>query len=516
MTALCSVTALADDDRALMRFPTLHGDAVVFEAHGTLWQVPRTGGAAARLTSETGFELMPRFSPDGKWIAFTGQYEGNRDVYVIPAGGGEAKRLTYHSDVVDDAPLRWGPDNMVLTWTPDSKSIVFLSRREAWNSWYGKPFAVPVAGGMAEPLPLDSGGLMSYGPDGKEIAYNRIFRNFRTWKRYDGGLAQKIFIYDFATRKLEQVGDWSGTETAPMWYGHVIYFLSDHDEHRRANIWAYDTGTKQFREVTHFTDYDADFPSLGDTGLTFQQGGSLWVMDLPSEEVHKLDVRVPDDGVHTQPRTVDAGKFISDKDPAERTDYMLAPNGKRVLLAARGDLFSLPVEHGDTRNLTETSNADEDHPAWSPDGERIAYTTDVGGENQIAVRPAKGGAEKILTHFASGYLYQPRWAPGGDKIAFSDGQHRLWIVDAAGGEPKQIAQDVYDEIHDYSWSPDGKWLAYSAVDPNHIRAIWLYGLDAGKATKVSASRDDDYRPVFDPEGKHLYFVSARHENPLMA
>jgi tricorn protease len=515
LLAVLACGAARADDATLMRFPTLHGDKIVFEAHGTLWSVDRAGGSAVRLTAEPGFELMPRFSPDGKWIAFTGQYAGNRDVYAIPAAGGEARRLTFHSDVVPDAPLRWGPDNMVVAWTPDSKSVVFLSRREAWNSWYGKLFSVAVEGGPAEDLPLDRGGLLSYSPDGKSIAYNRIFRNFRTWKRYDGGLAQDIETYDFATRKLARITDWTGTETAPMWYGKTIYFLSDHDSNRRENIWAYDTEAKTFREITHFTDYDADFPSLGDTGIAFQQGGSLYVLDLPSEQLHRLDVRVPDDGMHTRPRFVDAKDFIREQDTADQTDFALAPNGKRVLLAARGDIFSLPAEHGDTRDLTETSGADEDHPAWSPDGQTIAYTTDGSGEQQVAIRPALGGPEKLLTHFAEGFLYQPVWAPGGDRLAISDGEHRLWLVEAAGGEAKQIAQDPWAEIHDYSWSPDGKWLAYSVNDPNRISAIWLYGVDAGKATRVSAARDNDWMPRFDPEGKYLWFLSTRHENVVM-
>jgi tricorn protease len=503
------------DDASLMRFPTLHGDKIVFESHGSLWSVDRAGGSAARLTAEPGFEMMPRFSPDGKWIAFTGQYAGNRDVYVIPAAGGEARRLTYHSDPIPNASLRAGPDNMVVTWTPDSSAIVFLSRRDSWTTRVSRLFTVPVEGGPAEPLPLDRAGLATYSPDGKQIAYNRIFRNFRTWKRYDGGLGQDIFTYDLASKALTQITDWPGTETAPMWSGQTIYFLSDHDEARRENIWAYDIATKAFREITHFTDYDADFPSLGDTGITFQQGGSLYVLDLPSEQLHKLDIRVPDDGIHTRPRTVDAKDYIRDQDAADQSDFALAPNGKRVLLAARGDIFSLPVEHGNTRDLTETSNAEEDHPAWSPDGQTIAYTTDITGEQQIATRPAQGGAEKILTHFTEGYFYQPVWAPGGDRLAFADGAHRLWSLDLAGGEPKQIAQDAFNEIHDYSWSPDGRWLAYSVNDPNRISAIWLYSTDSGKAVKVSASRDNDWLPRFDPDGKYLYFLSARHENTVL-
>ncbi|MBV8398464.1 MAG: PD40 domain-containing protein, partial [Acetobacteraceae bacterium] len=278
-----------------MRYPTLYGNTIVFVAHDNLWSVARTGGVATRLNADEGRDVMPRFSPDGRWIAFTGEYQGNRDVYVIPSTGGPAKRLTFNSDVVDESPLRWGPNNMVVTWTPDSANIVFLSRREAWNAWFGRLFAVPLTGGLPQALPLDRGGFLSYSPDGKQIAYNRIFRDFRTWKRYDGGLAQDIDIYDFQTHQLKHVTDWSGTETSPMWLGKTVYFLADHDSSRRRNIWAYDTTSGETRQITHFTDYDIDFPSLGSgpegqAGIVFQQGGKLHVLDVPSEQLHDLDV----------------------------------------------------------------------------------------------------------------------------------------------------------------------------------------------------------------------------------
>jgi tricorn protease len=298
-----------------MRYPTLSGNTIVFIAHDNLWSVPRTGGTASRLTADEGRDVMPRFSPDGRWIAFTGEYQGNRDVYVIPAGGGVAKRLTFTSDIAPEASLRSGPNNMVVTWTPDSKSIVFLSRRMAWNGWINRLFTVPATGGSSEVMPLDRGGFLSYSPDGKQIAYNRIFRNFRTWKRYQGGLGQDIDVYDFDSRKLTHVTDWPGTETFPMWYGKTIYFLADHDSRQRENLWAYDTGSHEFRQVTHYTDYDIDFPSLGtggqgEAGIVFQQGGKLHVLDIPSEQVHDLDVTVPDDGTRTGPRYVDAKPMI--------------------------------------------------------------------------------------------------------------------------------------------------------------------------------------------------------------
>jgi tricorn protease len=506
------------DEHTLMRFPTLYRNTIVFEAHGNLWQVPRWGGMASRLTVDPGYDLMPRFSPDGKWIAFTGAYQGNQDVYVIPAGGGTAQRLTYHSDVVDSAPTRWGPDNMVVTWTPDSKNIVFLSRRVAWTSWFGRYFSVPVGGGLATPLPLDRGGLFTYSPDGNSIAYNRIFRNFRTWKRYQGGLAQNVYTYNFPTKKLTQITNWVGTNTAPMWYGARIYFLSDRDAKRRENIWVYDFGTKQYREITHFTDFDIDFPSLatgapGHDAIVFAQGGSLWVIDLPNEAIHRIGVGVPDDGTRTGPRFTDASKAIREQDTSQTIDYALAPNGKRALFSARGDLFTVPAEHGATRNLTQTSNVDEDHPTWSPDGKTVAYTTDVTGEHQIAIRPATGGPEKILTHFANGFYYSPIWSPDGKHLAFADGNHRLWLLEIGSGRVVQVAQDTYNEIHDQAFSPDGRWLAYSVTGANQQRGIWIDNIGSGKSTRVSAPLANDYSPVFSPNGKYLYFVSTRHENP---
>jgi tricorn protease len=504
-------------DRTLMRFPSLYHDRIVFEAHGNLWEVPRAGGVARRLTSDPGYDLMPRFSPDGRWIAFTGDYQGNQDVYVIPAGGGDARRVTFHSDVVPEAPTRWGPDNMVVTWTPDSRDIVFLSRRTARIMWMNRLFEVPVAGGLPTALPLDQGGLMTFSPDGHSIAYNRIFRNFRTWKRYTGGLAQDVYTYDLTTHALERITHWRGTDTAPMWYGHRIYFLSDRDAARRENLWVYDLDTRKASPVTHFTDYDIDFPSLSadsghEAGIVFQQGGSLWVLDLPSARLHRLEVSVPDDGLRTGPRYADAGKLIRELDTAQDTDYALSPNGKRALFSARGDLFSVPAQYGATRDLTDTSDADEDHPSWSPDGKSVAYTTDATGEQQIALRPAEGGPQRILTHFKSGFFYTPVWSPDGKHLAFSDGEHRLWLAATASGRTTLVAQDPYNEIHDQRFSPDGRWLAYSVTAANQQRAIWIYELASAKARRVSEPLANDYDPVFSPDGRYLYFLSSRHEN----
>jgi len=506
----------------LMRYPNAHGDRIVFVAHGNLWTVPKSGGTATRLTADPGQDMMPRFSPDGRWIAFTASYQGNQDVYVIPAAGGEARRLTFRSDVVAHAPERWGPDNMVVTWTPDSKNIVFMSRRQAWNDQIHKLYAVPVTGGLPTPLPLDRAGFTSFGPDEHTIAYTRMFRDFRTWKRYDGGRHQNVFTYDFRTKTLTQVTDWKGTDTSPMWVGRTIYFLSDRDAKRRANIWAYDLDSRKTRAVTHFTDDDIDFPSFGGSAkggtITFQQGGRLWALDVPSDTLREVKVAVPDDGTRTGPRWVKLKDAIRATDEAQDNDYAIAPNGQRALFAARGDLFTVPAEHGGIRNLSLNHDADtqpdENHPAWSPDGRWIAYTTDSSGEQQVAIRPSGGGPEKQLTQFENGFLYTPVWSPDGRTLAVPDGNHRLWLVFTDGRPTRQAAQDPHGEIHDPAFSPDGRWLAFSTQAANQQRAIHLYEVADGRDTIVSGPMNSDFDPAFSADGRYLVFVSGRHELPV--
>jgi tricorn protease len=500
---------------ALPRFPQPFGDRIVFVASGNVWSVPKSGGTAMRLTSAPGQDMFPRVSPDGQWIAYTEASKAGTDIWVIPAAGGAARRLTFHPATESGTGGRHGPDNMVVTWTPDSRSIVYLSKRDQWNGWIQNLYEVPLTGGLSTPLPIDSAvGLATFGPDGHSIAYNRIFRNFRTWKRYNGGLAQQVFTYDFNSHELKQLTTWSGTNTSPMWYGTLIYYLSDQDAHRRANIWVLDTATKQTRQVTHFTDYDIDFPALGGDAIAFQQGGKLYRLDLPGEHVEEVPFTIPDDGPRTRPHVADVKGEIRSIDPAGQVDFALAPNGKRTLFSARGDIFSVPTENGATRNLTGTQGADEDHPAWSPDGRTIAYTTDAGGAQQVAVRPAEGGSERILTSFADGYFYGPIFSPDGKTLAFSDGAHRLWTVATDAGKPKQVAQDKFNEIHDQAFSPDGRWLAFSMSAAGRRRDLVLYELATDKLTRLGNGNEIDSNPAWSSDGKYLYFTSSRHENPV--
>jgi tricorn protease len=515
-TLLASLLAAGFPARAaLPRFPQPFGDRIVFVADGNLWSVPQAGGTALRLTSASGQDMFPRASPDGRWIAYTEASKAGTDVWVIPATGGAARRLTFHPATEAGTGGRHGPDNMVVTWTPDSKSVVFLTKRDQWNSWIQDLYKVPVEGGPATRMPIDSAvGLATYAPDGHTIAYNRIFRNFRTWKRYNGGLAQEVFTYDFDTHKTEQLTHWSGTNTSPMWVGDRIYYLSDQDAHRRANLWVYDRATKQTREVTHFTDYDIDFPAYGGNAIAFQQGGKLFRLDLPGEQLHEVPVSVPDDNPRLRTRVTDVKPMIREADPAQQVDFALSPNGRRTLFSARGDVFSVPTENGATRDLTGTQGVDEDHPAWSPDGKWVAYTTDMGGNPQVAVRPAEGGAEKVLTSFSEGYLYAPVFSADGRTLAFSDSAHRLWTVRVDGGEPRRVAQDPHGEIHDQAFSPDGRWLAFSMSAVGRRRDLYLEELASGRLTRLGEGNEIDANPAWSPDGKYLWFVSSRHENPV--
>ncbi len=489
-----------------MRFPTSNGHDIAFVAHDDLWITSMHGGVAHRLTHDAGVITNPRFSPNGLWIAYTSRHGGLRDVYVIAAQGGEPKRVTYEASYYADGAL-------VVAWTPDSKRIVFLSHRNTPVAKLVRAFSVSVDGGVVEPLPLNRAGTMSFSPDANSIAYNPTLRNLELRKRYVGGEQQDIYTYNFDSHAFTRITNWKGTDTDPMWFRRKIYFLSDRGKNFRQNIWSLDLNRGTFHQVTHFGDYDIDWPSLGPSAITFQQGGHLFSIDLPSERLRELTVEMPDPE-NLAARFVDAADTIRSTDAMGVVDYALSSTGDSLLVSARGDLFR--IADGANENLTQTPAADEDHGAWSPDGRLLAYETDERGEQQIAVKSIEGGPARYLTNSKKGYFYTPIWSPCGDVLVVADANHGLWYLHLDDVAPQRIAADPNAEIRDAVFSPDGQWIAFSTQRANGLRAIHLYRSKTGEDTIVSSEMESDRNPVFSADGRTLIFISQRNEQTFVS
>ena len=506
----CSAMAFGQElqEGRLMRFPDVYKDKVAFVYGGDLWLASTAGGVARRITSHPGRELFPKFSPDGKWIAFTGQYDGNFNVYVIPSDGEQPKQLTFYQGSAQQLSDRMGIHSEVVNWTPDGKRIVFLSRRDASNGWIKRPFTISVDGGLPEPLPVDQGGLLSYSPDGSKIAYNMIFRNFRQWKRYAGGLAQAITIYDLKHNTSEDIPHTEYTDTFPMWHGNVIYFSSDRGPEHHLNLYSYDLGSKRVEQLTHFTDWDVMWPSLGPDTIVFENAGYLYTYDFQSRQPKKLSISLPSDRNQAMKHWDNVSKLV--------TDFDLAPDGKRAVFAARGDVFTAPAKEGSIRNLTRTAGIRERKVAWSPDGRWIAYISDRTGEDEINIAPQDGlGKEQEITNGYKGFKFPPAWSPDSKKIAWADKDLNLWYVDISEKKPVKIDHATYGEITNYSWSPDSKWLAYDKNAENLYSVVYLYSLVDHKATAATSSMTNSYAAIFDPEGKYLYYLSDRDFNEVL-
>jgi tricorn protease len=486
---LRAVPASALEECRLLRQPDIEGRLIVFVYAGDLWTVSRDGGVAQRITTHEGVESVPKFSPDGKTIAFTAQYDGNTDVYTVPAEGGEPKRMTWHP----------GVDRMA-EWYPDGQHILARSNR-ASAIRVDQFISIPVNGGFESVLPLPSAGYCSFSPDGHQLAFVSPQYDSRTWKHYKGGNAADIWIYDFTHNTSEKITDWPGPDEWPMWHGRTIYYCSDRGG-RTANLWAYDLDKKTHRQVTTFTEYDVKWPSIGSDAIVFENGGYLYVMDLATEKATKIQVMVPDDKPATRP------EYRNVSDRIESAD--LSPSGKRVVLAARGELFTVPAEHGDARDLTNTTAARERNPVWSPDGKWIAYLSDNSGEYEIHVIGSDGKtADRQVTKGGSTFRYQPVWSPDSKKLVFSDATRTLWWCDVASGKLTRVDKCDEADLLDYSWSGDSRWIAYSRTEANHFQRVMLASIESGKITAVSNGMTDDFDPVFDPQGRWLYFVSQR-------
>lgn len=496
--------AAAEEGR-LLRFPNINGDQITFSYAGDLYTVPSEGGTARRLTSHIGYEMFPHISPDGKYIAFTGQYDGNTEVFVMPAEGGEPVRLTFTATLGrDDVGDRMGPNNIVMGWTPDGKEIIFRSRCRTFNDFTGQLFTVPVSGGMPKELPLSNGGFCSFSPDGKKLAYNHIFREFRTWKRYEGGMADDIRIFDFDTKKSETITDSPRQDIFPMWAsnGTEIYYISDDND--VMNLYVYDLNSKQRKQLTHYKDYDIKFPSIGKNKIVYEQGGYIYVFDTRTKTSRKVPVTIDNDQVYSRPELKDVSGQVS--------ALSVSPEGERLLLTARGDVFSVPAKEGITYNLTNSSDANDKDASWSPDGKQIAYVSDKDGEFRIYVRDVESGKEKKLLDGEKTYIFGIDWSPDSKKILWSGKKNTLNVVDVASGRNTVVDVSGVSTITSASWSPDSKYIVY--VQPGkEVNDVVVYAMDDKKKHRITDGWFEAYSPNFSKDGKYLVFASARTFNP---
>ena len=488
-----------------MRFPAIYGDQVVFTFAGDLYTVDKAGGVARKLTSGIGYEMFARFSPDGKNIAFTGQYDGNTEVFLIPAEGGSPKRLTFTATLGrDDISDRMGPNNIVMTWK-DNENIVYRSRKKSFNSFKGQLFVAHVAGGLSDEIPLPSGGFCSYSPDGKKLAFNQVFREFRTWKYYKGGMADDIWIYDFGTKETKNITNNDSQDIFPMWYGDEIYFLSDRD--RIMNMFAYNMKTGETRKVTNYTEYDIKFPSLGNESIIYENGGYIYNFDIATQKANKIDIEIADDVLVERTTYKDASKFIN--------TYAVSPDGKRVVFGARGDVWSVPAKKGITKNLTGTSGIHERNVEWSPDGKYISFISDKSGEDEIYIMKQDGSEQPVqITDKGETYKYNPIWSPDSKKLLWSDKEQRVRFVDIETKTITEVEQTPDGEIRDYNWSPDSRWITYSKPQRGGMSRIWVYNVETKEKQPVTDTWYNSNSPVFDTEGNYLFFSSSRDFNPI--
>jgi tricorn protease len=499
--ALAFATANAEEAR-LLRFPTTNGTEIVFTYAGDLYKAPISGGEATRLTSHLGYEMFPRFSPDGRTIAFTGQYDGNTEVYTIPAEGGEPLRLTYTAtNKRDDLGDRMGPNNIVMGWTADGDRIVYRNR--IGDGFIGRLHQVRKEGGLSEEIPLPEGGFCSYSPDGKKLAYNRVMREFRTWKYYRGGMADDVWIYDTDKKTVENITRHDAQDIIPMWVGEEIYYLSDRD--RTMNVFVYNTRTKETSKVTNFTEYDVKFPSTNGRMIVFENGGYIYKLDPETKKAEKATITLASDNIYARSEIKNAGKYMSAAG--------LSPDGKRVVITARGEIFNVPVEQGVTKNITRTPGAHERSAAWSPDGKHIAFISDISGETELYIQPAGGGEAIALTKNNDTYILGFEWSPNSLYMVYTDRKNRMVLLNIENKNKTIILQDSLGTPRDVKFSADNKWLTYSRSAANHFSIVYVYNLADKKEHAVTDRWYHSGAPAFSIDGKYLIFRSNRDFNP---
>ena len=499
-----TATGAQADEARLLRFPSTNGNDVVFSYAGDLYTAPLSGGEATRLTSHVGYEMFARYAPDGKTIAFTAEYDGNREVYSIPAQGGEPVRLTYTAtNGRDDLGDRMGPNNIVMAWSKDGKKIIYRNR--TGDGFSGKLWSVSPKGGMPEVLPLPEGGFCSYSPDGKKLAYNRVMREFRTWKYYKGGMADDIWVYDPAAKKVENVSNNVSQDIFPMWIGDEIFYASDRD--MTMNLFVYNTKTKKTEKVTNFTDYDVKFPSTNGEVIVFEKGGYLYKFDPKTRQCQQINITLTSDNIYARTKMMDVTGKVS-----PRGGFSIPSDGSRVAVTVRGEVFNIPVGEGVVKNVTRTPGSNDRNGTWSPDGKYIAYIGDSTGETEVYIQGATGKPVQ-LTKGNDTYIRRVMWSPDSKKIFYTDRKNRLVEVDVATKTKKTIMQNPAGEFRSISFSPCGEWIAYTKPAKNEMSVVYAYNLKTGKEIAITEKWYDSSNPVFSTDGKYMIFTSARDFNP---
>jgi tricorn protease len=492
----------------LLRFPDIHGDRVAFTYGGDIWTAPTAGGTATRLTAHPGIEVFAKFSPDGNWIAFTGQYDGDEQVYVIPSTGGVPRQLTFYPAKGPLTP-RWGWDNQVNGWSKDGKRIFFRSMRDGWTLPITRLYSVSVEGGPAEALPMPEAGSGDYSPDSSQMVYSPQFRDFRPEKRYGGGQANVLYIYDLKTNDAKRITEGPRATRDPIWIGDTIYFNSDRDGH--FNLYAYGVSSSKTTQITHSKQWDVRWPSSDHDGrIVYEMDGELQILDAKSGKATPISINVPDDGLARRPSRVSAANNVE--------AYDLSPKGERALFAARGDIFTAPIEKGPTRNLTHSSGAHDKWPVWSPDGSTIAFISDMSGEEELYLIPQDGSKKpEQITSGGSAMRYQPEWSADGKRIAFGDKDGKIFVVTLADKKMTEIVDAPRGQIRDYVFSPSGAFLAFSMdIHGNGYSQVYIWSATDNKVHRVTDEMFNAVGPAWDPQGNYLYFISDHEFAPQIS
>jgi tricorn protease len=480
----------AEQKAPLAQQPSLSKTSIAFQYGGYVWSVPREGGEARQLTTG-GHEAAPIFSPDGTQIAFTAQYDGNTDVYVMPAEGGTPKRLTWHP----------GQD-FALGWTPDGKRILFLSDRDAYAD-FTRFYTVPAEGGVVEPLPMWRAFDGHYSPDGTRIAYVPYFQWQQAWKRYRGGQTTPVYIVKLSDLALERIPRENSNDSSPVWFGDTVYFLSDRNG--PVTLFAYDTKTKTVKQVVENKSLDLKSVSAGPDALVYEQFGAIFLFDPKAGTSKKVEIRLSGD----LPATRAHFEKVADK----ILNASISPTGARAVFEAHGEILTVPAEKGDIRNLTRTTGSADRDPAWSPDGKWIAFFSDESGEYALHLvdQSGLGDVKKINLGNPPSYFYGPTWSPDSKKIAYTDKRLNLWYVDIEKATPVKVATELFDDpssAMNEAWSPDSKWLTYTRFLPSHQHAVFVYSVENGKESQLTDGTADARYAVFDKNGKTLYFTAS--------